>query len=185
MRGERGALSAKMGEERGAAAGMRGERGATSVMVVLFLPVLLLCLYATCGVGATLLGRARAQAAADLAALAAAQNVDLERLAQGERRLDPESAMRDAAAWARANLDAARRLFAAGVAPVITVDVYNPLPGEPMRHRRSGRELTDPTVAVTVRLRAAPAAGPLTAHDIEATADASVLERLEDEEEED
>ena len=91
--------------------------------------------------------------------------------------------MRDAAAWARANLDAARRLFAAGVAPVITVDVYNPLPGQPMRHRRSGRELTDPTVAVTVRLRAAPAAGPLTAHDIEAAADASVLERLEEEEE--
>jgi hypothetical protein len=77
----------------------------------------------------------------------------------------------------------AGRLFAASVAPVVTVEVYNPLPGEPMRHRRSGRELTDPTVAVTVRLRAAPPpAGPLTAHDIEAVADASVLKRHEEDE---
>jgi Flp pilus assembly protein TadG len=86
-------------------------------MLVLFLPVLLTCLYATCGLGALLLARARAQTAADLAALAAAQDVDLERLQEGERRLRPEDAARDAVAWARANLDAARGLFAGDVAP--------------------------------------------------------------------
>src|SRR5690606_8648028 len=72
------------------------ERGAVAALVALVLPVLILSAGLVVDVAYLFWMRAALQATADFAALAGAQNIDLEALAQGERRLLVEQAAGDA-----------------------------------------------------------------------------------------
>ncbi|NPV70825.1 MAG: hypothetical protein HPY55_09310 [Firmicutes bacterium] len=158
---------------------MRGERGSVSATLALTFPVLLVAVSLVTDAGVAVWARAVAQASADLAALAAVQEIDLDRLARGERSLVEGAAVARARAVAIDNLNRA----VAGLGPIfeVSVDVcvYNPESGGTVVHQRDGRRLRDPTVCVTTGLQATVpslAAGwrriAVSAH-----ADASVVEK--------
>lgn len=157
------------------------ERGAVAALVALALPVLILSAGLVIDVAYVFWMRTVLQAAADFAALAAAQNIDLEALARGDRRLLADQAAADARHWARLNLAAhpatARYRDAAEVEVVVT----NARPGEPARQRWTGRRLTDPTVSVRISLRVEPflVRSLLPAIEVAALADAALLEKAE------
>ncbi len=69
-------------------------------MTVIFLPVMIGTVFIALATGRLVHARAVIQASADLGALAALNNVDLARLANGELWIDPETAIRDARLWA-------------------------------------------------------------------------------------
>ncbi|MEW6242709.1 MAG: pilus assembly protein TadG-related protein [Bacillota bacterium] len=124
-------------------------RGSVLVMMVVFLPVLIGTAFFTLATGRLVYARAVVQASADLGALAALNNVDLARLARGERWIDPEAAIRDARLWAQeclmANLSDILELSE------VVIDVAVDNPGED--------GYPSVTVAVTVndlRLRGIP-----------------------------
>ena len=123
------------------------------MMTVLLLPVILLSLALVVDVGLVFLARQRAQAAADMAALAACQEVQLPLLTQGELALDEASARTKAMEYAGKNLAAAfPGMDLAGVA-IVHVQIHNPTPQAPDRDRITGRELVHPTVCVVIELR--------------------------------
>ena len=128
------------------------ERGASLVAVVLFLPVLLLTAGLVTDVGVLFVARHLAYHAAELGALAGAQDVDLRALAQGEVTLVEGQARADAEDYARRNLAASFPRLNAGESLVVTATAYNASAAGPMRHAGTGRLLTDPTVSVVVRL---------------------------------
>ena len=66
----------------------RAESGSILVMFTLFLPVLILCVGLVTDLGLIFLARNIAYHAADLGALAGAQDLDLTRLSRGEVHLD-------------------------------------------------------------------------------------------------
>ncbi|HEY8449696.1 MAG TPA: pilus assembly protein TadG-related protein [Bacillota bacterium] len=124
-----------------------------AALVALAMPVLLLAAGLVVDIAYLFWMQAQLQAAADMGALAGAQNVDLEALARGERRLIPSSAAEDARRWALDNLAANLPTALAGAKPVeVAVEVYNAAPEAPRRQRWSGRVLTEPTVSVRVSL---------------------------------
>ncbi len=131
-------------------------RGSVSALLALTLPVLLSCASLTIDAGWLFVARQRLVTAADLAALAACQELDLDLLARGRVYLDPGRARSVARQYARDNLAAG---FAGRVDPEqaqIEVEVYNIDPGSSVRHRTTGRMLSAPTVAVRVILPVRP-----------------------------
>ncbi|WP_242822348.1 Tad domain-containing protein [Thermaerobacter marianensis] len=141
---------------------------------VLVLPVLLAAVGLGLDAGRLVVVRAHAQAVADLAGLAAVQEIDEDAFARGEPALREAAAAATARQWAE---DGLRRAFGDAVAEDATVDVVvvNASPASPRRHPWSGRRVAEPTVGVRlvvpVRLGWLPAVAaiPLTV-----TADASV-----------
>lgn len=129
----------------------RGERGSIAVVVILFLPIAALIVGLVLDVGYLFVARYQAGVAADLGALAGAQDVDLERLATGERWLVEEQARRDANDWTRANLRASLP-HGQGEEATVQVRVYNATAKHPLVNEVSGRILTDPTVVVSVEV---------------------------------
>lgn len=125
------------------------EWGGVLVSVLLFLPVLILCLGLVMDMGLLFVHRIQLAAAADFGALAAVQNVDLGRLATGERFIDPNDARRDARLWTEENLAAGLPLAVADRARVEVV-VLNVPEGDYLIHPATGRMVVDPTVSVTV-----------------------------------
>lgn len=150
----------------------RRSRGQAAVLLLWLLPLGALLVGAVGDVGLALWEREQLRQACDLAALAAAQDVDLERLARAERWIVPEDAERDARRYVALNLAGARL-----PAYSVEVRVLNASASHPLSHPWTGRRLVDPTVAVrvegdmpTVFLRSLRPAIHL-----RATADASVL----------
>jgi len=149
--------------------------------VALVLPVLILSAGLVVDVAYLFWMRAALQATADFAALAGAQNIDLEALAQGERRLLVEQAAGDARHWARLNLAAHPATARYQDTAEVDVVVTNAQPGVPARQRWSGRLLTDPTVSVRVSLRVEPflVRSVLPEVEVAALADAALLEKAD------
>ncbi len=127
-----------------------GGRGSVVVLVLMLMPVLLLLSGLVLDMGTLFMARRSVYAAADMGALAGAEDLDLEQLAAGVRYLQPGPARRDAALWVRQNLEAAfgdRASLA-----VVKVRVYNASSDHPLYDAVSGRRLTDPTVCVVVEM---------------------------------
>jgi len=126
---------------------LKGEGGAALVLTLLMLPVLLLLLSGLIAIAQLFTVRAHLHAVADLAALAAVQELDLERLAEGEVFLD------EAAARARA-LEAVRNNVEPGGGSVllssIEVAIYNPTGIKRPVDKVSGEKLRWPTVCVRI-----------------------------------
>lgn len=139
--------------------GWRSQSGSVAVWFVLVLPVALLALGLSLDMARLVVIRAQAQAAADLAGLAAAQELDLERLSRGEPWLRPVDAERVARSWVADNLRLGLGEHLAGVAET-RVAVVNAADNAPTSHPWTGRLLREPTVAVEtvvpVRLRFVP-----------------------------
>ncbi|HSW10544.1 MAG TPA: pilus assembly protein TadG-related protein [Bacillota bacterium] len=129
------------------------ERGGALVMTVLLLPVLLLSLALVVDAGLVLLARQRAQGAADMAALAACQELDLESLARGELVLDESRARAAASDYAISNLAASFPGMDLPREAVVVVQVHNPTPQAPERDRVTGRKIVHPTVCVVIEVR--------------------------------
>jgi len=128
-----------------------GEGGAALVLTMLMLPVLLLLLSGLIAIAQLFTVRAHLHAVADMAALAAVQELDLERLADGEVILD------EAAARARA-LEAVQSNVVPGGGAVlissIEVSVYNPTGRKRPVDKISGEKLRWPTVCVSIEAAA-------------------------------
>lgn len=133
--------------------GAGGQRGAAAAFTLLFLPVLAVLLALVVDVAHLFGVRAALQAAADMGALAGAQAVDLDALAQGRRRLQEDEAAGAAREWVRGNLLAHPLTRPLAGAAEVEVRVIQADEGEPARHPWSGRELEDPTVAVRIRVQ--------------------------------
>ncbi|PZN07864.1 MAG: hypothetical protein DIU69_10965 [Bacillota bacterium] len=127
--------------------GWRSQSGSVAVWFVLVLPVVLLALGLSLDVARIVVARAQAQAAADLAGLAAAQELDLERLSRGEPWLRPVEAERVARSWIADNLRLGLGEQLAGAAETRVV-VVNATDDAPASHPWTGRLLREPTVAV-------------------------------------
>lgn len=120
--------------------------------VVLFLPVLLLVAGLVTDVGVLFVSRHLSYHAAELGALAGAQDVDLDALARGEVTLVEARARADAEDYTRRNLAASFPHLDQAQALFVSAAVYNASVSAPLRHRQTGRLLTDPTVSIAVRL---------------------------------
>lgn len=126
------------------------ESGSILVMFLLFLPVLILFVGLVADLGLIFLSRNIAYHAADLGALAGAQDLDLARLSRGEVYIDEMRAVRDARSWTLSNLRSNFSSLDVDSRARVSADVYNASAGNPVTHRLSGRLLRDPTVSVTV-----------------------------------
>lgn len=131
---------------------LAGQDGASVVAVVIFLPILLLVAGLVTDVGLLFVGRHLAYQAAELGALAGAQDVDLEQLAAGQVVLVESTARADALDFARRNVAASFPRLDLGRSLQVEATVYNASSTAPARHRQTGRILTDPTVSVDIRL---------------------------------
>lgn len=141
---------------------------------MLFIPVLLAALTAILSLAQIMHLRQLAYQAADLAALAGVQCLDLERLAVGQLELEPESAITSALAYASRNL-AAAGLDASG--PIIDVRVLSPTE-DGLPDPITGKIHQYPTVCVTVSFQGSFRFGPVAwTQVIRAHADASVVPR--------
>lgn len=116
---------------------------------VLCLPAFLAALAVLAEAGRAFAAKAVLAGVADAASLAGALELDLDRLAEGERRLDPERARRWAEEVAHANLDESFP----GLPRRVRVEVLNASGDEPLIHPVTGRRLEDPTVFVQVGVR--------------------------------
>jgi len=137
------------GRMRETASGRALESGAAAVLVALFLPCLLACVALAVDVGALLLVRAEAQAAADMGALAGVQDLDYDLLGEGVVFIRPGEARSDAEAWVRANL--AESPFVVPGSVTVTVTVVNTSGQPDGTCPVTGRTLSRPTVCVLVR----------------------------------
>lgn len=149
-------------------------RGGVLVLVVAFVPVLAAVLSLVLETGRLFVVARWVQAAADLGALAGAQEVDLERLADGERWLDEARARAEALSVTGANL---RDLGARAMGTRVQVYVVNVTGGRAV-HPRTGRSIRDPTVSVWVEAEVpVRMAWWVRTVRVSAHADASVVER--------
>lgn len=157
---------------------LSSQRGSVSVITVLAVPAMILAAGLAVDAGVVIWARTVAQSAADLAALAAVQEIDLDRLASGERWLVAHLAIDRAEDVARDNLARGGESLGAQGA-VVRVRVFNVREGETERHPGDGRLLRDPTVCVTVETtpRLAFLSGVRKPETIAAHADASVVAR--------
>jgi uncharacterized membrane protein len=153
---------------------LTGQSGAVLVLVVAFLPVLVAAMALVVETGRLFVLARWAQAAADLGALAGAQEVDLEQLADGERYLDEERAR---LAADRITTDNLRDLGGVVGSSRVQVYVINVAEG-PTIHPRTGRFIRDPTVSVWVEV-SVPVHLVWWTHQVRlaAHADASVVEK--------
>ena len=144
------------------------------MLVVAFLPVLVAALALVVETGRLFVLARWVQAAADLGALAGGQEVDLERLAEGERYLDEERAKKEAE---RVTGDNLRDLGGVVRSSHVQVYVINVVDG-PTTHPRTGRLIRDPTVSVWVEV-SVPVRLAWWTHEVRLTAhaDASVVEK--------
>ncbi len=145
------------------------------MLVILWLPVLLAVVSLVVNLGNLLVDRARLQASADLAALAAVQSVDWDAMAEGDVRLVEELADLEARDYSMANVQSLM-----DVDPEeIFVWIVNASTDDPTPHPVTGGTLEHPTVIL--RLRAPGPGGLLTAAfggvSMEAEADASIRPR--------
>lgn len=156
-----------------------GERGAALALTVLFLPVWLALATLAIDVAYIMWVHAGMRAAADLGALAAAQNIDLDALAVGDPEISPSDAQRDARQWILDNLHSQRSTAPWADGADIRVWVLNGKPGAALSHPLTGRIITDPTVAVEVSLTAQVFLVPrkLGTIPLQVRADASVMGR--------
>ncbi|MGE5559810.1 MAG: pilus assembly protein TadG-related protein [Chloroflexota bacterium] len=137
------------GANRSRAIGGSADTGSIAVLLILSLPVLLLLAGLVIDAGTLFFANSLAYTAADMASLAAVQDLDLESLAEGKRYILPEPAARDAEAWLATNI--LRNWPGLKVEDITAaVTVYNHEEGAPGRHSVSGRTLTNPTVCVEV-----------------------------------
>jgi uncharacterized membrane protein len=159
---------------------IRCRRGGVAALVVVSLPVLLIVLALVVDAGTIFWARASLAAAADLAALAALQELDFEALARGQPRLVEAAAAAVARAWSLENV-AARLGTRSAERLEVRVTVYNGSTDQPLPHATSGRVLTVPTVCVHLRLPVRlPVAGlimPGLSAVAQAHADAAVVPR--------
>lgn len=125
-------------------------RGSISVLMVITLPVLLICAALVTDLGRMIVACGRIQAAADFGALAAVQNIDLERLYEGIPVITEDEAVRDAIVWTKYNLKGAVPGIDLDRDIVIEAQVYNASNTAPLINGRTGRILTDPTVSVYI-----------------------------------
>lgn len=130
----------------------RDERGSISVLVVIWLPLILVCAALVTDLGRAIVARGRIQAASDFAALAAVQNVDLDRLYEGVPVLLEDRAIDDAVNWAQQNLYASLPRINANDRVLVEPSVYNGSHTSPLVNRRTGRVINDPTVSVCVEV---------------------------------
>lgn len=153
-----------------------GEKGAVVAWVALSLPLLIICLSLVVDVGRWFVRKSAAVAIADMAALAGVQELDLERLAGGERYLLVDQARSRAIETAVVNLE---RNSLAGSIKGLRAEVLNASENRPLRHPVSGRVVVDPTVFVEIRLGGPRTMVPLigAAAEVSGRADASVLPR--------
>ena len=121
-------------------------RGSVIVLVVLFLPIFVLALGFVIDLGVLFVQRQQAVAAADMAVLAGAREIDLDRLARGERYLLPEAATASAREWFFSNLRASLGTEAGAASAVVRV--YNATQANPASDPVTGRRLHDPTVCL-------------------------------------
>lgn len=156
-----------------------GVRGSVSVLMVMILPAMLIATALAIDIGMVAWARAAAQAAADLAALAAVQEIDLDLLAQGKRRLIEDIAVDRAHAVVRDNIARSGPALGPASQVAITVLVLNPGEDGAVTHPRDGKRLSDPTVCVTVETRTWLPLLSAMGHGlvVGAHADASVVER--------
>lgn len=145
------------------------------MLVVAFLPVLAAVMGLMVETGRLFVLSRGVQAAADMGALAGAQEVDLDRLAEGERFLDEERAKVQAERITRQNLRALGGVL--GEAGRVQVYVINVADG-PAAHPRTRRPIRDPTVSVWVEVTVpVHLVGSASAVQLSAHADASVVEK--------
>lgn len=168
------------GSRRSAARGgavaeeQRLQRGAVAATFLLLLPVMIAAVGLVLDGSRLILVRAQAQAVADMASLAAVQEIDEQAFARGEPLLRTAAAEATARRWLE---DGLRRAFGEAMATQSTIDVVviNASASAPRRHPWSGRRLTEPTVAVRVlvpvRLGWIPGPSPVS---VRVAADASV-----------
>lgn len=126
------------------------QSGAVLVLVVAFIPVLVAVMALVLETGRLFVLARWAQAAADLGALAGVQEVDLERLADGERYVDEERARLAAERITRDNLRDLGGVVGSSHVQVYVINVA----GGPTTHPRTGRLIRDPTVSVWVEVSA-------------------------------
>lgn len=120
------------------------------LLILLWLPVLMTATALAMDGGQLFLTRIRLQSAVDLAALAAVQSLDWDRLADGELVLlegESEDAVRD---YLHQNLISFTNDEPVGV----WVWVVNAHPGDPGIHPITGEEILYPTVIVRCEVRA-------------------------------
>jgi len=149
-----------------------------SAITALALPAMILAAGLVTDAGMVIWVKACAQSAADLAALAAVQEIDLDKLALGERWLVEPIALERAVSVARDNLARGGEALDADNA-VVRVLVFNMKEGETVFHPGDRRPLRDPTVCVTIEVKARlPFLSPIKVLGaVFAHADASVVER--------
>jgi Flp pilus assembly protein TadG len=154
-----------------------GEGGGAALLTVLAMPALLLAFGLIVDASQFIWARGAVQAAADLAALAAIQEIDLEALAAGERRIVVEQATDRGREVALDNMSRAGSMLDVENA-TIEVVVYNTPDGASLVHVRDGRQLRDPTVCVSITVRPRLALlGRMEQAAVRAHADASVMEK--------
>lgn len=133
-----------------------GSRGAAGVLAVLFLPVLVAALAGTLSLGRASVLRCRMSQAADLAALAAVQCLDRDRLGEGEIVLVKTQARAVAEEYAFANLTAGQWQ------PIdLSVDTYCCNAGENGADPITGRRYEYTTVRVRITCTEWIAIGPM------------------------
>jgi uncharacterized membrane protein len=121
-----------------------------SVMFIIYLPILLLITAMVIDVGLLIVSRNKLQAAADFAALAGAQNLDLEALQDGVIVLSESSARADAIRWARENTFRNLHTTLDESNLHVYVRVYNASDNLSLFDNHTGRKLRDPTVCVVI-----------------------------------
>lgn len=127
----------------------RDERGGVLPLLAIFLPLVVIVLALAADAGILLAARGTVYAVADVAALAGAQELDLDRLARGEQYILPARGSFHARSVAWRNL-AANGLLRGNTR--VEAAVINASPRSPRPHPWNGLLLTDPTVVVGIRV---------------------------------
>ena len=130
--------------------GLSNDKGSISTLLVIFLPVLLLIMALVIDVGLLATARNNLQAAADMGALAAAQNLDLKELQVGEIVILEKEAIKDGKLWTEENLFRNLPNLIECDETIVKVKVYNGSADRFMYDQYSGRRLEDPTVCIVI-----------------------------------
>lgn len=130
------------------------EKGASMAITALLLPVWLALAGLVIDGGYLMWVNSSLQTAADQAALAAAQNIDIKSLGRGDPALLPDETRIDAHHWLQDNLVLHPATAPYAATADATVWVMNGKPEEPVYHPLTGRKLTDPTVGIKVTIMA-------------------------------
>lgn len=130
---------------------MRHQRGSVLLTCILSLPAIMALMILITAAGSLYITRGRLQTAADMAALAGVQELDWDRLAEGQPYLRTEEARAQALASLHLNLQEIREARVDEAETV--VEVINASPESPVQHPRTGRWLEYPTVWVLIEVQ--------------------------------